>query len=345
MNTKLTTSLLILFISLLSTTMQSQNEKYQAESFIRSTDNSFTYYGIRPIVSYQGDSQPLTDAHKEFIHTDVTDRILPDILEFIRDDGKMENIYSSIDEYFNNKTMSDTANDKNPYKGKPILAQITADLRMVEKYLFPGEPNLVDLLEYVEDRTKKLGVKMEEELDDVAINDVHRANLNKLVFTSNSNINPETAPASEYKTEFIPGEEIFAVLMCDKPISQSLVNQTNADYRIKKTTDPYGSYDMRVEHEMFPVKANQQFLIFPVVVKASKFVCGKWTSGQTDRGMMYLADLGPRKHKLIVEINDRDQFSSALGRKEGALTINGMKGDMEAYRQMAIEIKDKCNRE
>lgn len=267
----------------------------------------------------------------------------------------IEKTYKKTDELYEEAT-ADRNLDAIDYCHTGNISSSNVYVHMVHKInvlkqIFPQDATeLEDLKNYIENRSKSLLGNYEEELDAVAINDVHKANLNKVIFTSNPKIDPQTAPASTYKTTFLPGEEVFAVVMLDKGINDDLAHSTRAEYDLLDGPAEGPGYvrldAMIAEYQMFPIKDNQQYYIFPIIVNADKFKCWDTDTPQTDRGMMKIGSRGPRKHTFGIHLKDYDAFTSKPDVDLlGTFIIDGTKGDMGKIKQMAFGIKDKCNRE
>lgn len=227
-------------------------------------------------------------------------------------------------------------------KNTKVITRILNALKYT-KNVIVDHPGFDKIINYGKNRLEKLGQKYEEELDDVAINNVHKANLNKILFTSDKNINPLTAPASAYKTSFSAGEEIFAVAMLNKAINQDLVNKTKPTVLFRKDDWSLRS-EIRIEHQMFKVTDNQLYFIFPIVVKPSNVKCSGNITG-TDQLMMKMSDFGPMDHDIVILLKDAEMLHDGSENVEGTFTIDASIGDVETIREWAIGIKDKCNRE
>lgn len=217
-------------------------------------------------------------------------------------------------------------------------------LQFIGKYMLKNDPNILDEASYTKKKIDKINAKFEADLNAVAINDVHKANLYKVVFTSNRNINPETAPASEYKTSFEPGEEIFAVAMVDKPLNKNLVK--GAYPELFMTTGFNDYVKTVIEYDMFPVKPNQKYFIFPIVVKSSNFQCSNTeATANTEYAMRWLSKKEDRRFTIKVQLKEGNDFHNSSGSLEGRFTYNASDISGDILKKMANQIAAKCGRE
>lgn len=275
----------------------------------------------------------------------VEKKLLKDLAEKSKNPKYIEERYRAIDYVYKSEIdfrEKYPANTDPTQGGYGRTKEVYDFYKIVQKYIVKNDPDFDAQVAYVKKKMDKINKKFEARLNAIAINDVHKANLYKIIFTSNSRINPKTAPASAYKTTFKPGEEIFAVAMVDKPLNRNIVKKAYAQVEMKSGVD---IIETVVEHQMFPVKPNQKYFVFPIVVKSSKFKCSNTeATANTEYGMRWLSNKEDRRFKIQIWLKEAKQFHNSLGLLKGTFTYDASSGDGAVVKKMANQVAAKCGR-
>lgn len=277
-------------------------------------------------------------------------RMLEEIPDLVNNPTYSEERYLLIDLLYRNeinhreKYPNQTTNEWGNIGAYKKTEETYQLFKFIQDYLVKDNANFGAEVAYAKKKMDKINEKFEARLNSIAINDVHKANLYKVIFTSNRNIDPKTAPASEYKTTFKPGEEIFAVAMVDKPLNKKLIKQGNP--HLQMTTSLNDRIETVVEHQMFPIKPNQKYFVFPIVVKSSNFKCSDTeATANTEYAMRWLSKKEDRRFKINVWLKEGNDYHNSSGSLEGTFTYDASDGNGAVVKKMANQVAAKCGRE
>lgn len=283
------------------------------------------------------------------VHTDLFKResnLLKEFYENLKNPKYTEIRYALTDQVYKNQ-MADREmypnKDRSDISDRPLKVRYQL-LKFIGDYMLKDDPDILAEAAYVKKKMDKIDEKFEAKLNAVAINDVHKANLYKVIFTSNKNIDPKTAPASAYKTTFKPGDEIFAVAMVDKPLNKNIIK--GAYPHLEMISGMTDRVETVVEHQMFPVKPNQKYFVFPIVVKSANFKCSDTeATANTEYAMRWLSDKEDRRFKIEVWLKEGGDYHNSSGSLKGTFTYDASEVDGAVLRKMANQVAAKCGRE
>lgn len=273
-------------------------------------------------------------------------RLLRDYYKNLKSPKYSEIRYALTDQLYKNEIVDREMypnKDRSDISKRPLQIQYEL-FKFIGDYMLKNNPDILAETAYVKKKIDKINAKFEAKLNAVVINDMHKANLYKVVFTSNKNINPQTAPASAYKTTFKPGEEIFAVAMVDKPLNKKIIKGAYPNLFMTTSFNDY--IQTVVEYDMFRIKPNQKYFVFPIVVKSSNFKCSNTeATANTEYAMRWLSKKEDRRFKIKVQLKEGNDYHNSSGSLEGTFTYDASDIGGAVLRKMANQVATKCGRE
>lgn len=292
----------------------------------------------------------LTEAIKVIHHKDFSDPFYNEMIDIINNPDYSEKRYQLID--YTYKTELDRR-EMDPFYTSTAWGYETEGkntrecyetLKFISDYIIKDNDDLKAEVAYAKKKADKIDTKVDAHLDAISINEMHKKNIYKVVFTSNKNINPATASESEYKTSFLPGEEIYGVAMVDKPLNADLVKMAAPNLHLRTNWNDYS--ETIIEHQMFPVKANQKYFVFPIVVNSSDLKCSDTESTvTTEAAMRWLGEKEDRRFKIIAWLKEGSDFHNSQRKLEGTFTFDASDTDSSILIKMANQVAAKCGRE
>lgn len=182
------------------------------------------------------------------------------------------------------------------------LVDLSDDFNFISNVVVTNNSKLQKVTAYAEKLRDKLGTKNSAAMDKIACSAFHKQNMDKIFFTSNPNIDPTTATASSFKTNFKAGEDIYGVVYFKSKIQKymdgtqhilsgdlTLNNNTRAG---SMNVDYHGKLDYGKSYAVFVIYAdasryqNKSGSTFPTVPLNAEF----------------LSKLPPRNHKIVANV-------------------------------------------
>lgn len=325
------------------------------QSFFANLDISEFLKGNKitaPVGSYEHKYGIKLEDAIQIIHNDAFESgfIIDELKEVINNAGYSDKRYQLIDFVYKNEL---DRREKDPFYTSTAWGYETDGkntretyemLKFISEHIAKDNPDFAAEVAYAKKKADKIDAKVEAHLDGISINEVHKKNIYKVMFTSNKNINPSSASASEYKTTFKPGEEIYGVAMVDKPLNADLVKMAAPNLHLRTNWTDYS--ETIIEHQMFPVKANQKYFVFPIVVSSSALKCSDTESTMTtEAAMRWLGEKEDRRFKIIAWLKEGSDFHNSQRKLEGTFTFDASDTDSSILIKMANQIAAKCGRE
>ena len=184
------------------------------------------------------------------------------------------------------------------------LQGLCEDFEFISRVVVTNNSKLQKVTAYAQKLRDKLGKKNNAEMDKIACSPFHKQNMNKIFFTSNPNINPVTATASDFKTSFKAGEDIYGVAYFAYKIQKELdgIGRTKSGSLRIKNGQQNGTYKVDYQGNL---NTQKTYAVFVVYADASRY---NNKSGSTFPTVAlnaeFLSKLPPREHTIIAKVGD-----------------------------------------
>jgi|GEM_PF-3406109 len=184
------------------------------------------------------------------------------------------------------------------------LKALSRDLAFINRVIAPEDEKLKSSTAYVVKLRDKLAKKNDAAMDKIACSPFHKQNMNKIFFTSNPNINPVTATASDFKTSFKAGEDIYGVAYFSYKIQKDIdgtgrirsgsIGAKNGEGSGTYTVDYQGNFDKQ-----------KTYAVFVIYADASRYKNKSGSSFPTvSLNAEFLSKLPPRNHTIVAKVGD-----------------------------------------
>ncbi len=213
-------------------------------------------------------------------------------LAYLSGEGK-DKMFQELDDMYS------AAGDDTDYKYKRITDAVN-NIQFAQTKAFPNNPHLAKVLTYAQKLQSKLGGVKTQALDNAGAGAFHKQNPNKIFFTNNLSLNPETATASDFKTAFKAGEKIKGVAYLDDTYKNIFGIYGDGPSYSLSTKDEAQRVDFKVEgysKAFFP----KGYVEFVLVTDAANYKPDPLKS--VSQQMTFLAEkLPPREINLNVRL-------------------------------------------
>lgn len=182
------------------------------------------------------------------------------------------------------------------------LIQLGEDFSFINRVVVPNNSKLQKVTAYTQKLTDKLGKKNDEAMDKIACSPFHKQNMDKIFFTSNPNINPITATASSFKTNFKAGEDIYGVVYFKNKIQKYMDGSRfilSGDLTLNNNTRA-GSMNVDYHGKL---DYNKSYAVFVIYADASRYQNKSGSTFPTvPLNAEFLSKLPPRNHKIVANV-------------------------------------------
>ncbi|MCB9032354.1 MAG: hypothetical protein H6553_00795 [Chitinophagales bacterium] len=284
----------------------------QARRFIYKTWDFFQYRSSHKcIIEYVDYSQIVTNIHQEIWNNASFDDVKKRIQKCLHASTIYEDFKHRIDQWYENLERV-TGNSQHPFSGQYVISHVIDDIKTVQKYLFPEEKILAQIIEYGEEKLTQI-----EEMHKVARKNkqwssVHQNHLFEVMYTNKGNINPSTAQLSDYQYTFNHKDEIFAVFFTDRPLTTSLIEQSKAKTELFEhrhwNCDPYTT---KIAENMLSIIHEQYFIIIPIVVHFERLLTySEEQQASVLQHMNYIEKWQREKHYITLFFGNMELLSN-----------------------------------
>lgn len=154
---------------------------------------------------------------------------------------------------------------------------------------------------------KRMGIETPRNID-YAPSAFHTTNINTILFTSNLNLNPETAKATDFKTDFKAGEVIKGIAYLDQTASEKfgadgfpILKYSVGKRKHKWTIESYRKYDQQL-----------QFLEFFISVPLDQYIPTKGGASTIANSMEELSKLSNQSFPLAASLLTSEGRSTGI---------------------------------
>lgn len=285
-------------------------------SFDIEKENDVEYSDIDFIKNYNGADNSYINDGKKYI---------AEMEQKLNSSQGKEVIYNRIDQLFSNS---------NKHEGAEKVKKYTAELIKIRTNVFENNKGLNALIKY----SKKVGGKLSSSngklLNAVVVSEFHKQNVNKILFTSNLKLDPKKAKASDFKTDFVVGENIKAVVYLDN-IYKKLYGRAIPEYTMSSSTNHYG-IDVVAENVSVSDRS-KSYIVFYIVNEKSNYVNNHNLGCHTCNSMNFFSDLPPRPQTIKIKFGSWGDFYSEMQKDvKGTFSIDG--SDEEGLKKLKTKI-------
>jgi len=184
------------------------------------------------------------------------------------------------------------------------LKGLSEDFAFISRVVVTNNSKLQKVTAYAEKLRDKLGKSNNAAMDKIACSPFHKQNMNKIFFTSNPNLNPVTATASDFKTNFKAGEDIYGVAYFAYKIQKDIdgTGRIRSGSIGAKNGEGSGTYKLDYQGNLDKQKT---YAVFVIYADTSRY---KNKSGSTfptvSLNAEFLSKLPPRNHTIVAKVGD-----------------------------------------
>ena len=210
------------------------------------------------------------------------------------------------------------------------------------KNMYEDNATLSNLNKYVNKILDKIQSKKSEALSKVVVSDLHAQSVSQILFTNNLSLDPESATAADFKTNFTAGENIKAIAYLADTYLNIFGESNDPQFEVISNNGPM---DMAVENYK---KGDEQkpYVVFYFNSTADAYTPKPNINPGTLRAMEYLANLNPRTHSLEVKLDSymgRPKMNGKEGNVTGKIRFDASdENGIEKIKGEIAKIKDKA---